>query len=140
MCPVDLRRLRVVSLVVLCVALTGCSQGAEATLAGSAQTVTSLASEGAVLARDLAGDRVTRTFAQQHAFDLLAQASEQSASLDEAPAPPGRGPQLEELRAIAHRVVSDLRALSGAPSDPASLATDLENAARSGLRIGEAMS
>ena len=108
---------------------------------GSAKTVGSLASEGALLAQDLAAARVTDIFAQQHSLDLEGLASKEVSSLADATAPPGRASELEELLAIARRVTSDLHELATAKDDDlARLARDLENAATSSQRIGEATS
>lgn len=123
------------SAFVLCVVLGSCTQGSQATLAHSAESITSLASEGAVLGRNLVAGRVTRRFAIQHGLDLQGLMSDQMAVLDEMTAPPGERSQVEALRAITHRAASDLRRLTETGADQATLATDLERAATAAEKV-----
>jgi hypothetical protein len=80
-----------------------------------AESLQSLAAEGALLATDSAAGRTTRTYTREHASDLQSAAAKIASRLKAARTEPGLEPKLHRLAGLARRVADDLDRLGHAP-------------------------
>ena len=102
------------------VVLAGCGAGGTLdpeALQKEAESVQSLAAEGALLARDVADGKSTVPFTRVHAGELHEQASKLEQTLSEARATPAVEGELAQTVAVIDDVVATLDQLQRAPGD-----------------------
>jgi hypothetical protein len=123
-----------VALVALALLAGGCGAGGTLSakaLSQESKSLRSLASEGALLARNAHAGRTTRTFTRVHSEELYKAASKASTSLRAAKTEPKLEPKLRKLTFLAGKVSGDLKRLGHASkTEQALLAHELELAAR----------
>jgi hypothetical protein len=107
--------------VLVVVALTGCNGGTvdSHALKRDAEKVSSLASEGQLLANDMAKGASTKYFARVHAKELSVAASDLSDALAERPTSPGIEPDVRRLSRLAEQVSRHLEQLHLHPTNRA---------------------
>jgi hypothetical protein len=107
--------------VLVVVALTGCNGGTvdSHALKRDAEKVSSLASEGQLLANDMAKGASTKYFARVHAKELSIAASDLSDALAERPTSPGIEPDVRRLSRLAEQVSRHLEQLHLHPTNRA---------------------
>jgi hypothetical protein len=112
-----LRRAGAVALLV--VALTGCNGGTvdSHALKRDAEKVSSLATEGELLANDMSKGASTKYFARVHAKELSEAASNMADALAERPTSPGIERDVRKLSRISARVSHHLEQLHLHPTD-----------------------
>jgi hypothetical protein len=125
---------------VVAILATGCGGGklsADA-LSKQAESVQSVAAEGAMLARDAAAGKATGTFTHVHSSELAKTASQTVSSLESAQAEPTLEPRRRRLAGIAGDVSRDLGRLGDASKvERRALAVELATAAERSKRLGE---
>jgi hypothetical protein len=121
----ELTRGCVVALLVL--ALAGCNGGTvdQHALKRDAEKVGSLATEGELLAKDIAEGASTKQFVQVHALELSGAASDLADSLAKRPTSPDLERDVRRLSRVAAKVSRHLEQLHLHPTDRAG-ATALE--------------
>lgn len=104
---------RATALVALAIALTGCNGGTvdRHALKRDAEKVASLATEGGLLANDVAKGSSTKYFARVHAEELSRAASDLSDALAKRPTSPGIETDVRELSRLAGKVSRHLQQL-----------------------------
>jgi hypothetical protein len=107
--------------VLVVVALTACNGGTvdSHALKRDAEKVSSLASEGQLLANDMAKGASTKYFARVHAKELSIAASDLSDALAERPTSPGIEPDVRRLSRLAEQVSRHLEQLHLHPTNRA---------------------
>jgi hypothetical protein len=96
-------------------------------LSHESQSLQSLAAEGALLARDSASGRTTRTFASEHASQLYRAARQAEAKLGGATSQPGLESERRKLVVFAGRLSAALGRLANAsPAEDRLLARELQ--------------
>jgi hypothetical protein len=107
--------------VLVVVALTGCNGGTvdSHALKRDAEKVSSLASEGQLLANDMAKGASTKYFARVHAKELSIAASDLSDALAKRPTSPGIEPDVRRLSRLAEQVSRHLEQLHLHPTNRA---------------------
>jgi hypothetical protein len=110
-------------------------------LAKQADSVQSLAAEGAMLAQDAAAGRSTGPYTRVHAADLHKVAAKEQATLGQAKtAAQSVEPKLHQLTRLAARVAADLEKLGHASrAEQRALARDLDAAAGQAKKISESL-
>jgi hypothetical protein len=118
---------RAVALVVLAIALTGCNGGTvdRHALKRDAEKVASLATEGGLLANDVAKGSSTKYFARVHAEELSRAASDLADALGKRPTSPGIETDVRKLSRVAAKVSRHLQQLHLHPTSR-SVARSLE--------------
>ena len=113
----------VVRLLVLlaCIALAGCNGGTvdRHALANDGEAIASLACEGRLLARDVAGSDTTMRFAHVHAGELRQRASNFEDALSERPTVEGIEGSVRSQARKAGRIAGLLESVERAPDDEA---------------------
>lgn len=103
----------------LAASAAGCGDLSGDELGRRVDTLTSIAAEGRLLARDVARDRTRSTFVRVHARDLSESATHEAEKVSDATvAPPGRAHAAETVR-LAERLADALGELSTHPGDEA---------------------
>jgi hypothetical protein len=104
---------RATALVALAIVLTGCNGGTvdRHALKRDAEKVASLATEGGLLANDVAKGSSTKYFARVHAEELSRAASDLADALAERPTSPGIETDVRKLSRVAGRVSRHLQQL-----------------------------
>ena len=112
-------RLPEVALAFLVLALAGCNGGTvdKHALQRDAENVTSLASEGGLLADDVSRGRSTKYFVRVHAKELSRKASNLEDALAERPTTPGITSDVRKLSKLAGKVSRELERLHLHPTD-----------------------
>ncbi len=127
---------------VLAILATGCGGGelsADA-LSKQAESVQSVAAEGAMLARDAAAGKATGTFTRVHSSELEKSASQAASSLESAQTQPALEPKLRRLAALAGDVSDELDRLGEASkAEQRALAVRLASAAVRSKRLGKGL-
>jgi hypothetical protein len=113
----ELKRACVLALVVI--ASTGCNGGTvdHHALSRDAEKIGSLATEGELLAEDIAKDATTKSFTQVHAQELSGGASNLADSLGKRPTSPGIERDVRSLSRLAAKVARELEQLHLHPTD-----------------------
>jgi hypothetical protein len=113
---------RRVLLLLACVALTGCNGGTvdRHALMKDGEAIVSLACEGRLLARDVAGGNTTMHFARAHAGDLRQRASNFEDALSERPTVEGIEGDVRSQARKAGRIAELLQRVERSPEDRAS--------------------
>jgi hypothetical protein len=129
---------------ILAVALpcAGCGGGelSASALSKQADSVRSLAAEGALLAEDSSAGKTTGTFTRVHSSDLDKAASKEATSLQTAKAKPALESERQRLASLAQRISDDLDRLGNASKgEQRSLANELQRAADQSNRIAEGL-
>ena len=108
-----------VVLALLVLALAGCNGGTvdRHALKRDAENVASLASEGGLLADDVARGRSTKYFVRVQAKELSSKASNLEDALAERPTSPGITPDVRKLSKLAGKVSRELERLHLHPTD-----------------------
>jgi hypothetical protein len=116
-------RRRILPLVAL-LAFTGCNGGTvdRHALTKDAETLDSIACEGAIVANGVARGRTTVFFAREQAEELRIQASNLADALGKRPTARGLEPKVRKKAEHAARVASLLQRLHDHPSDRAAAA------------------
>jgi hypothetical protein len=120
----------------------GCGGGelSASALSKQADSLRSLAAEGALLADDASAGETTRTFARVHSSDLHKTASKTAATLATAKTKPALEPKLHKLGSLARGVSDDLDRLGTASKrEQRSLANQLQRAADQSNRIAQGL-
>jgi hypothetical protein len=118
---------RATALVALAIALTGCNGGTvdRHALKRDAEKVASLATEGGLLANDVAKGSSTTYFARVHAEELSRAASDLADALAKRPTSPGIETDVRKLSRVAGKVSRHLQQLHLHPTSR-SVARSLE--------------
>jgi hypothetical protein len=108
-----------VALALLLLSLAGCNGGTvdRHALKRDAETVASLATEGELLANDVAKGRSTKYFARVHANELSRAASNLEDALGERSTSPGITSDVRKLSKLAGKVSDELEQLHLHPTD-----------------------
>ena len=111
------RRVAVVAL--FAVVLAGCNGGTvdKHALKRDAEKVSSLASEGELLANDMSKGASTKYFARVHAKELSRAAADLADALGKRPTSPGITPDVRKLSKLAGKVSGQLEQLHLHPTD-----------------------
>jgi hypothetical protein len=119
--------MRATALVALAIALTGCNGGTvdRHALKRDAEKVASLATEGGLLANDVAKGSSTTYFARVHAEELSRAASDLADALAKRPTSPGIETDVRKLSRVAGKVSRHLQQLHLHPTSR-SVARSLE--------------
>jgi hypothetical protein len=129
----------ILAAALLCAGCGGGKLGASA-LSKQADSLRSLAAEGALLAKDASAGKTTRTFARVHSSDLDKAAAKAAASLEAAKTIPALESKVHRLASLASRVSADLDRLGRASKDEQrTLASDLQRAAEQSNQIAEGL-
>jgi predicted outer membrane protein len=129
----------ILGLALLCAGCGGGELSASA-LSKQADSVGSLAAEGALLAKDASGGKTTRTFARIHSSDLEKVASQTASSLKTAKTKPALEPKLHRLTTVARGVSDELDRLgSASKGEQRKLANELQRAADQSNQISEGL-
>lgn len=112
---------RATALVALAIALTGCNGGTvdRHALKRDAEKVASLATEGGLLANDVANGSSTKYFARVHAEELSRAASDLADALAKRPTSPGIETDVRKLSRVAGKVSHHLQQLHLHPTNRA---------------------
>jgi hypothetical protein len=112
---------RATALVALAIALTGCNGGTvdRHALKRDAEKVASLATEGGLLANDVAKGSSTKYFARVHAEELSRAASDLADALARRPTSPGIETDVRKLSRVAGKVSRHLQQLHLHPTSRA---------------------
>jgi hypothetical protein len=112
---------RATALLALAIALTGCNGGTvdRHALKRDAEKVASLATEGGLLANDVAKGSSTKYFARVHAEELSRAASDLSDALATRPTSPGIETDVRKLARLAGKVSRHLQQLHLHPTSRA---------------------
>jgi hypothetical protein len=104
---------RAAALVALAIALTGCNGGTvdRHALKRDAEKVASLATEGGLLAKDVAKGSSTTYFARVHSEELSRAASDLADALAKRPTSPGIETDVRKLSRVAGKVSRHLQQL-----------------------------
>lgn len=107
-------------LALFVVLLAGCNGGTvdEHALHRDAENVSSLASEGRLLAHDVTGGASTGIFVRVHAKELSEAAANLEDALGERPTSPGIEVDVRKLSRLAGKVSAELERLHLHPTDP----------------------
>jgi small-conductance mechanosensitive channel len=109
-------------------------------LSKQADSLRSLAAEGALLAEDSSAGKTTPTFRRVHSSDLDKVASKTAASLETAKTKPALESELHRLASLAQRISGDLDRLGNASkSEQRSLSNQLQRAADQSNQIAESL-
>lgn len=110
---------RVVVLALLAAVVAGCNGGTvdKHALKRDAEKVSSLASEGGLLANDMSKGASTKYFARVHAKELSRAASNLADALGKRPTSPGITPDVRKLSKLAGKVSGQLEQLHLHPTD-----------------------
>ena len=110
---------RAVVVALLVVALTGCNGGTvdSHALKRDAEKVASLATEGELLANDMAKGASTKYFARVHAKELSQAASDLADALAKRPTSPGITGDVRKLSRVAAKTARDLEQLHLHPTN-----------------------
>jgi hypothetical protein len=113
--------MRATALVALAIALTGCNGGTvdRHALKRDAEKVASLATEGGLLANDVAKGSSTKYFARVHAEELSRAASDLADALAKRPTSPGIETDVRKLSRVAGKVSRHLQQLHLHPTSRA---------------------
>jgi hypothetical protein len=113
--------MRATALVALAIALTGCNGGTvdRHALKRDAEKVASLATEGGLLANDVAKGSSTKYFARVHAEELSRAASDLADALAKRPTSPGIETDVRKLSRVAGKVSRHLEQLHLHPTSRA---------------------
>jgi hypothetical protein len=113
--------IRSLALCVLALVLAGCNGGTvdNHALKRDAEKVGSLATEGELLANDMAKGASTKYFARVHAKELSRAASNLSDALAERPTSAGIEPKVRKLSKLAGKVSRELEQLHLQPTNRA---------------------
>jgi len=123
----------------LCAGCGGSELSASA-LSKQADSVRSLAAEGALLAKDASAGKMTRTFARIHSSDLEKVASQAASSLKTAKTKPALESKLHRLATVARGVSDELGRLgSASKGEQRKLANELQRAADQSNQISEGL-
>ena len=129
----------ILAVALLCVGCGGSELSASA-LSKQADSLRSLAAEGALLAKDALAGKTTRTFSRVHSSDLEKTASKAAASLETAKTKPALESKLQRLASLARRISDDLDRLGRASKgEQRSLANELQRAAERSNQIAESL-
>jgi hypothetical protein len=133
---------RTALIVALVLLSAGCGGGefSASALSKQADSVRSLASEGALLAGDASAGKTTRTFTRVHSSDLDRAAAQTASTLETARTKPALEPKLHRLATLARGVSDNLERLGSASrSEQRTLANELQRAADQSNRIAEGL-
>jgi hypothetical protein len=133
---------RTALIVALVLLFAGCGGGelSASALSKQADSVRSLAAEGALLAGDASAGKTTRTFARVHSSDLERAAGQTASTLETAQTKPALEPKLHRLATLARGVSDNLERLgSASKSEQRTLANELQRAADQSNRIAEGL-
>ena len=129
------------ALVVALVLLSaGCGGGelSAGALSKEADSVRSLASEGALLAEDSSAGKTTHIFTRVHSSELEKAAAQSASTLEASKTKPALEPKLHRLATLARGVSDNLQQLGSAPkSEQRTLANELQRAADQSNRIAQ---
>ena len=131
------------ALVVALVLLSaGCGGGelSAGALSKQADSVRSLASEGALLAEEATAGKETGTFTRVHSSELEKAAAKTASTLETTKTRPALEPKLHRLARLARGVSDNLEQLgSASKSEQRALANELQRAAHRSNRIAEGL-
>ena len=133
---------RAALIVALVLFSAGCggSELSAGALSKHADSVRSLASEGALLAGDASAGKTTHTFTRVHSSELHKAASQLASTLETAKTRPALEPKLHRLATLARGVSDNLEQLASASKfEQRTLAGELQRAADQSNRIAEGL-
>jgi hypothetical protein len=134
-------RMQAAAILAAALLCAGCGGELSASaLSKQADSVRSLAAEGALLAEDASAGKTTGTFTRVHSSDLDKAASKAAASLKTAKTKPALESELHRLANLAQRISHDLDRLGNASKgEQRSLANELQRAADQSNQIAEGL-
>jgi hypothetical protein len=127
-------------ILVLALLCAGCGGGelSANALSKQADSVRSLAAEGALLAGEASAGKTTGIFTRVHSSDLDKTAAQIASTLETAKTKPALEPKLHRLANLARRVRENLKRLGRASNqEQRTLANELQRAADQSNRISE---
>ena len=133
---------RTALIVALALLSAGCGGGelSASALSKQADSVRSLAAEGALLAGEASGGKTTGIFTRVHSSELDKTAAQTASTLEKAKTTPAVEPKLHRLATLARGVSADLNRLGSAPKqEQRTLADELQRAADQSNRIAESL-
>ncbi len=136
------RRPRSALVVALVLLSAGCGGGelSAGALSKEADSVRSLASEGALLAEDSSAEKTTHIFTRVHSSELEKAAAQSASTLEASKTKPALEPKLHRLATLARGVSDNLQQLGSAPqSEQRTLANELQRAADQSNRIAQSL-
>ena len=129
----------ILAVALLCAGCGG-SQLSASALTKQADSLRSLAAEGALLAEDASAGKTTGTFTRVHSSDLDTAASKAAASLETGKTEPALESERHRLASLAQRISDDLDRLGRASKgEQRSLANELQRAAERSNQIAESL-
>ena len=131
---------RTALIVALASLSTGCGGGelSASALSKQADSVRSLAAEGALLAGEASEGKTTGIFTRVHSSELDKTAAQTASTLEKAKTTPALEPKLHRLATLARGVSADLNRLSSAPKqEQRTLANELQRAADQSNQIAQ---
>jgi hypothetical protein len=134
-------RMQAAAMLAAALLCAGCGGELSASaLSKQADSLRSLAAEGALLAEDASGGKTTGTFTRVHSSDLDKVASKTAASLETAKTKPALESERHRLASLAQRISDDLDRLGNASKgEQRSLANQLQRAADQSNQIAEGL-
>ena len=129
-------------IIALALLSAGCGGGelSASALSKQADSVRSLAAEGALLAGEASAGKTTGIFTRVHSSDLDKTAAQTASTLEKAKTKPALEPKLHRLATLARGVSADLNRLANASKqEQRKLANDLQRAADQSNRISEGL-
>ena len=102
-----------------CAGLTGCGDLSRDELGRGVDSLTAIAAEGRLVARDVAHDRTKATFVRVHAGELSGEAEHEAEKLSDAHPAPGTDVHRLQAVRLAERLSSALSELQTHPGDEA---------------------
>jgi len=132
---------RALALCLSAAALAGCNGGTvdKHALKRDAEKVSSLATEGQLLAKDMAKGASTKNFARVHAQELSGAAANFADALATRPIAPGIAPQVHKLSRLAAKISTQLNQLHLHPTNRA-VAKAMEQPLKDGADAADRLS
>jgi hypothetical protein len=111
------RALATALLVTAAFAATGCGRETNHDVRASIEQISSIASEGALMADDVARNRTKNTYVRVHGEELSSQAEHEAEKLNDAPIDPALRSRVEKAIGLAGEVGGGIDDLRVAPQD-----------------------
>jgi hypothetical protein len=131
---------RILPVALVAAAFAGCGDLSRDELGRRVDTLTALAAEGRLVARDVVHDRTKATFVRVHARELSESADHEAEKVADATVAPGSKGHAAETVALAERLADALGTLSIHPGDEAKasgVGRELQRVEEELTRLGE---
>jgi hypothetical protein len=103
--------------VTVAAAGSGCGRETNHDVRQSVEQISSIASEGALMADDLARDRTKITYVRVHGEELSSQAEHEAEKLNDAPTDPALRPRIKKAIGLAGEIGGGIDDLRTSPQD-----------------------